>query len=70
MDLDILIDSGYTRCLINLPTVLKLGIHTKLLPIAMKFEQVDVSLIGDSPAKHLTELLCLEMGQHREIIHL
>lgn len=43
-------------------------IRAKLLPIAMKFEQADVSLMGGSPATHLTEPVCLEMDQHWEII--
>lgn len=41
MDLNLLIDPGCTRCIINLPMVVKLGIHANLLPLAMRFEQAD-----------------------------
>lgn len=34
----------------------------------MKFKQMDGSLIGSTPATHLTEPVQLEIGQHRETI--
>lgn len=48
-ELEVLIDPGCTRCLINLQTVLKLGIRAKRLSLAMKFEQ----LMGHSLGDHL-----------------
>lgn len=52
----------------QLPNSTKMRIHAKLLRKAMKFEQADGSLMGGSPAIHLTEPVCFEMGQHWEII--
>ncbi|XP_060539018.1 uncharacterized protein LOC132709560 [Pantherophis guttatus] len=63
-----LIDSGSTRCLINLPTVLKLGIRAKQLKQPIRFEQVDGSLVGGTYATHLTEPVRLELADHWETI--
>lgn len=54
----------------TLLTVLKLGIRAKRLTEAMGFEQADGSLIGVAPATHLTKPVCLEMGEHWEMIRL
>ncbi|XP_060545015.1 retrotransposon-derived protein PEG10 isoform X5 [Pantherophis guttatus] len=63
-----LIDSGCTRCLINLPTVLKLGIRVKKLNHPIQFEQVDGSLVEETYATHLTEPVKLELADHWETI--
>lgn len=53
----VIIDTDFTHCLINLPTVLKLGIQTKKITPPIHFEQVEESLI----ATLLTEPMRLEM---------
>lgn len=67
-EVDTIIDTGCTRCLIKLPTVLKMGIRTKTMTQPIRFEQVDGSLMGGGSSTLLTEPVKLEMGQHRELI--
>lgn len=50
--------------------VLKLGIRAKRLTKAIGFEQADGLLIGGVPATHLTKPVCLEIGEHWEMIRL
>lgn len=69
MDTNVLEDSGSTRCLINLPIVLKLYIREKQLSQLMQFKQANGTLIGGAPATHLIELVCREIGEHWELIH-
>lgn len=45
-EMEIIIDTGCTRCLVSLPTVQKLGIRTKPLANPICFEQIDGSQIG------------------------
>lgn len=68
VDQGALIDSGCTHCLIRRTVVNSLGLHTVKLKTPIRFEQMDRSLLGGTPAEHVTELVCLEIGEHREQI--
>ncbi|KAK9391826.1 hypothetical protein NXF25_017413 [Crotalus adamanteus] len=63
-----LIDSGCTRCLINRRVVDALGLRLVKLSRPISFEQVDGSLLGGEPASYVTELVSLEMQEHRELL--
>lgn len=38
------------------------------LSTPIKFEQMDGSMLGGTPATHITEPVCLEIGEHWEHI--
>lgn len=65
-NVEALIDSGCTSCLISLQTVLKLGIRVN--PLTYKISASHKSLIGGAPTTLLTEPVMLEIGRHWEII--
>lgn len=67
-EVEVVIDTGFTRCLISLPIVKQLGIKMGPLACPIFFEQVDGILICRALATLVTELVRLEMGQHREHI--
>ncbi|KAK9395824.1 retrotransposon-derived protein PEG10 [Crotalus adamanteus] len=68
IDLNVLIDSGCTRCIISLAFAMKMGIRAKQLSKPMRFEQADGSLMGGTLITQLTEPLRLEIGAHWEFI--
>lgn len=51
-----LLDSGCTRCLVNLALVEKLGIWLRRLKVPVTFCQLDGSVVGGIPATFATEL--------------
>lgn len=66
-DIEAIIDTRCTQCLISLPTVQKLGITTMPLVCLICFEHVDGTLIGGASATLVTELVRLEIGHHWEL---
>uniref|UniRef100_A0A8C6YHQ4 Uncharacterized protein n=1 Tax=Naja naja TaxID=35670 RepID=A0A8C6YHQ4_NAJNA len=67
-ELEAVIDTGCSRYLIGLPIIEQLGIKTNPLKRPIRFEQVDGTLIGETPATQMTELIKMELGPHRELI--
>lgn len=61
-EVEAIIDTGGTRCLISLPTVLKLGIRMKTMAQPIRFKQVNGSLIVGASATLLTEPV--RLGTH------
>ncbi|KAG8125469.1 hypothetical protein E2320_020781 [Naja naja] len=66
--IDIIIDTGSSWCLISPESVCSLGIEIKMLTTPIRFQQVDGSMIGGSPAMQVTEKVKLTIGEHWEII--
>lgn len=63
-----LIDSGCTRCLMCKSVAVELGLRVLTVKIPIKFEQMDGSTLGETPATQVLELVRLEIGEHWEHI--
>lgn len=67
-DVEAMIDTGCTRCLIGLHLIKQLGIKIRPLICPICIDQVDGMLIGGVPVILVTELIKLELGCHQELI--
>ncbi|KAG8147950.1 hypothetical protein E2320_001384, partial [Naja naja] len=65
---DPMIDSACTWCLITQAVVDRLGLRLLQLRKPIRFEQVDGSILGGTPATHRTEMVRMDMGHHWEKI--
>lgn len=45
-----------------------LDLHNVQLKTPIRFEQMDGSLLGGTPTRYVTELVCLEIREHRDQI--
>lgn len=59
---------GAFSSLINITTILKLGIRARTLAYPIRFKQVNGSLLGGAYATHLTKPVKLELANHWEAI--